>query len=56
MVGQESVSPLITLAFNKQSTGKMQAVSVKMKRVWLCVLINSLLDMTLFSFTQFTLQ
>lgn len=48
------MSPLITLAFNKQSRGKMQAVSVKMKCVWLCVLINSLFDMALFSFAQFT--
>ena len=50
------MSPPITLAFNKQSTGKMQAVSVKLKCVWLCVLINSLFDMALLSFTQFTLR
>lgn len=32
----------------------MQDASVKMKCVWLCALINSLFDMPLFSFAQFT--
>lgn len=53
---QESASPLITLAFNEQSSGKEHAVSVQMKCVWLCVLINSLFDMALLSFAQFTLR
>lgn len=56
---RESVSPLITLAFNKRSTrAKMQAVGIKMKCMLVCVmrlLINSLFDMTLFSFAQFAL-
>lgn len=56
---RESVSPLITLAFNKRSArAKMQAVGIKMKCMLVCVmhlLINSLFDMTLFSFAQFAL-